>query len=138
IFDTNVEEKVMSIDPHDIEKIIMATFSKIIKKSNRNSIIYIYICDSDKGLNISIENKGRYNLENCLSNQSKETIDMNIEVARSILKLYKGNLNIIENENDIKIEIYMGYNDQVEYYDKKQRKLNSETIFAEYSRINAL
>lgn len=138
IFDTNVEEKVMSIDPHDIEKIIMATLSKIIKKSNRNSIIYIYICEYDKGLNISIENKGRYNLGNCLSNQSKETIDMNIEVARSILKLYQGNLNIIENENDIKIEIDMSHNNKVDYYDKKQSKLNTETIFAEYSRINAL
>lgn len=138
IFDTYTEEKIINIDPYDIEKIILAIFSKVIKEANKNSVVYIYICDSDDNINIIIENKGGYNKNIGLSKQSKETIDMNIEVAKSIIKLYNGSIDIVERNNDIQIEINIRVNSKVDYYNKKERILNSESIYAEYARINIL
>ncbi|MGL5752919.1 MAG: histidine kinase dimerization/phospho-acceptor domain-containing protein, partial [Paraclostridium sp.] len=138
IFDTYTEEKVINIDPHDIEKILLAVFSKIIKESKENSVVYIYINDLGDDLNVFIENKGGYYKNNSLSKRSKQSIDMNIEVAKSLIKLYNGKINILESENNVTIEINMKVNSKIDYYTKKNRMINSESIYAEYARINAL
>lgn len=138
VFDTYTEEKVINIDPYDIEKILLAMFSKVIKESKRNSVVYIYICDEGDNINIVIENKGGYNKHTNLSRQSKDTINMNIDVAKSIIKLYNGSIAISKKDEDINIEINIKSNSKVDYYNKKERVLNSESIYAEYARINVL
>ncbi|MCU9810406.1 sensor histidine kinase [Paraclostridium sp. AKS81] len=55
IFDTNIEEKLVRVDPYDIERIILLLFSKLIKQSKQNSTIYIELLDNIKGLNIYIK-----------------------------------------------------------------------------------
>ena len=63
---------------------------------------------------------------------------MNIEVAKSIIKLYNGSINILEKDNSIEISICANMKNSPSYELKKLSRLNKESIYAEYSMINAL
>jgi signal transduction histidine kinase len=138
IFDTNIEEKVVNIDPYDIQRVMLLLFSKIIKQSKFKSIIYVDFSYENDNINISIKNKGKYDKYIYLNKQSKDNINMNIEVAKSIIKIYGGKITIIEHENDIEIFINLNASNKVDYNNKKELILNKESIFTEYSMINAL
>ena len=138
IFDTNVEEKLIKIDPYDIEKIMLLLFSKLIKQSKKDSSIYVEMIDNEKGLNIHIKNEGNYNKNIKLNRQSRKNINMNLEVAKSIIKIYGGNIDIEENENSIDITVNFNIKEKLDYDDKKDCELNKESIYVEYSMINAL
>lgn len=138
IFDTNIEEKLVRVDPYDIERIILLLFSKLIKQSKQNSTIYIELLDNVKGLNIYIKNIGLYDKDICLNNQSRDNINMNVEVAKSIINIYGGTINIVENKNSIEIDINLDIKESLDYNEKKICTLNKESIYAEYSMINAL
>lgn len=138
IFDTNIEEKLVRVDPYDIERIILLLFSKLIKQSKQNSTIYIELLDNIKGLNIYIKNIGGYDKDICLNNQSRDNINMNVEVAKSIINIYGGAINIVENKNSIEIDINLDIKESLDYDEKKICTLNKESIYAEYSMINAL
>ena len=138
IFDTDIEEKIMKIDPYDIERVILLLFSKIVKQSKSKSIIYVEFSNKNNNVNISIKNKGGYNKYSYLNNQSKENINMNIEVAKSIMKIYDGCIDIFEYEKDIEIVINLRSGNKINYENKKESILNKEAIYAEYSMMNAL
>ena len=138
IFDTNVEEKLIKIDPYDIEKIMLLLFSKLIKQSKKDSSIYVEMIDNEKGLNIHIKNEGNYDKNIKLNRQSRKNINMNLEVAKSIIKIYGGNIDIEENENSIDITVNFNIKEKLDYDDKKDCELNKESIYVEYSMINAL
>ncbi|SCI75005.1 Non-motile and phage-resistance protein [uncultured Clostridium sp.] len=138
IFDTDIEEKVIKIDPYDIERVILLLFSKIVKQSKSKSVIYVEFSHKNDNINISIKNKGDYDKYSYLNNQSKENINMNIEVAKSIMKIYDGNIDIFEYEKDIEIAINLSSGNKINYENKKESNLNKEAIYAEYSMMNAL
>ena len=138
IFDTDIEEKVIKIDPYDIERVILLLFSKIVKQSKSKSVIYVEFSHKNDNINISIKNKGDYDKYSYLNNQSKENINMNIEVAKSIMKIYDGNIDIFEYEKDIEIDINLSSGNKINYENKKESILNKEAIYAEYSMMNAL
>lgn len=138
IFDTDIEEKVIKIDPYDIERVILLLFSKIVKQSKSKSVIYVEFSHKNDNINISIKNKGDYDKYSYLNNQSKENINMNIEVAKSIMKIYDGNIDIFEYEKDIEIAINLSSGNKINYENKKESILNKEAIYAEYSMMNAL
>lgn len=138
IFDTNVEEKIVKVDPYDIERIMFLLFSKLIKQSRKNSTVYVEVIDQRKGLNICIKNMGGYDKDIYLNNQSKKNINMNLEVAKSIIKIYGGEINVLENESSIEIEIEINIKENIDYDKKKICTLNKESIYAEYSMIHAL
>lgn len=58
IFDTNVENCVMAVDPEAIDRIIMNLLSNAIKFSYKNGNVYINILKNDDELNISIRDEG--------------------------------------------------------------------------------
>ncbi len=58
VFDTNVEECIMAIDPEAIDRIIMNLISNAIKFSPRKSSIYINAWKSINQLTISIRDEG--------------------------------------------------------------------------------
>ncbi|WP_270670789.1 hypothetical protein, partial [Paraclostridium bifermentans] len=104
----------------------------------QNSTIYIELLDNVKGLNIYIKNIGLYDKDICLNNQSRDNINMNVEVAKSIINIYGGTINIVENKNSIEIDINLDIKESLDYNEKKICTLNKESIYAEYSMINAL
>ncbi|OOM76244.1 HAMP domain-containing sensor histidine kinase [Clostridium sp. BL-8] len=58
VFDTNVEECIMAVDPEAIDRIIMNLISNAIKFSPRESSIYINAWKSINQLTISIRDEG--------------------------------------------------------------------------------
>ncbi|MEG2983440.1 MAG: HAMP domain-containing sensor histidine kinase [Peptostreptococcaceae bacterium] len=138
IFDTNVEEKVVNIDPYDIERVMLLLFSKVIKQSRQKSIIFVDFIDKCGCIEIFIKNIGGYDKDICLKEQSRENIQMNLEVAKSIMKIYGGNINIIEVHGDIEISISLNVENETNHSEKKVSIVNKESIYAEYSMINAL
>ena len=138
IFDTNMEEKLVYIDPYDIERIILLILSKVIKQSEAKSTVYVDFVDKDSEVEIFIKNKGGYNKDLSLENLSKENIQMNLEVASSIIKMYNGKIYIKENLNYLEIIIKMKLEENYNYEDKKESIINRESIYSQYSMINAL
>ena len=138
IFDTNMEEKLVYIDPYDIERIILLILSKVIKQSEAKSTVYVDFVDKDSEVEIFIKNKGGYNKGLSLENLSKENIQMNLEVASSIIKMYNGKIYIKENLNYLEIIIKMKLEENYNYEDKKESIINRESIYSQYSMINAL
>ncbi len=138
IFDTNVEEKIVEVDPYDIERVILLVLSKVIKKSKSGSIVNVEFLNIKDKISILIKNNQKYDKSINLSNQCIENINMNIEVAKSIMKLYDGDINILEKDNSIEVSICANIKNSPNYELKKLSKLNKESIYAEYSMINAL
>lgn len=58
VFDTNVEECIMSVDPSAIDRIIMNLLSNAIKFSPQGSSIYINTWQKDDNLEISVKDEG--------------------------------------------------------------------------------
>ena len=58
VFDTNVEECIMAMDPEAIDRIIMNLISNAIKFSPQGSSIYINVWKSIKQITISIRDEG--------------------------------------------------------------------------------
>lgn len=138
IFDTNVEEKVVKIDPYDIERVILLLFSKIIKQSKKKSIISVDFIDKNDRVEIFIKNEDGYDKDVCLKEQSRENIQMNIDVAKSIIKVYGGDISIVEIDGSIEITVNLDIDKKIKYSEKKESILNKESIYAEYSMISAL
>ena len=58
VFDTNVEECIMAMDPEAIDRIIMNLISNAIKFSPQGSNIYVNVWKSIKQITISIRDEG--------------------------------------------------------------------------------
>ena len=58
VFDTNVEECIMAMDPEAIDRIIMNLISNAIKFSPQGSSIYINVWKSIKQITVSIRDEG--------------------------------------------------------------------------------
>jgi PAS domain S-box-containing protein len=58
IFDTDIEEKVMSFDPDKIERIMLNLLSNAIKFTNCNDQILVTLADMEDGILISVKDTG--------------------------------------------------------------------------------
>ncbi|EJP6472635.1 PAS domain S-box protein [Clostridium botulinum] len=58
IFDTDVEEKIMAVDPDKIERIILNLLSNAIKFTGNGGNIYVTIKDLGDNINISVKDTG--------------------------------------------------------------------------------
>ena len=58
IFDTNVEEKIVGVDPDKIERIVLNLISNAIKFTDKGGKILIKVCDKDDSLKISVKDTG--------------------------------------------------------------------------------
>ncbi len=57
-FDTDIEEKVMYIDPDKIERIMLNLLSNAIKFTESNGNIFVNICDKGDSIVISVKDSG--------------------------------------------------------------------------------
>ncbi|MEG0774317.1 ATP-binding protein [Clostridium sp.] len=58
IFDTDVEEKIISFDEEKIERIILNLLSNAVKFTDENGSIFINVCDKGDFIEISIKDTG--------------------------------------------------------------------------------
>jgi PAS domain S-box-containing protein len=58
IFDTNVEEKVISCDPDNIERIMLNLISNAVKFTDKGDLISVVVLDQDDNVQISVKDTG--------------------------------------------------------------------------------
>ena len=112
VFDTNVEECIMAIDPEAIDRIIMNLISNAIKFSKQGSNIYINTWKSINILTISIRDEGmgipkdeQGTIFNRFIQSSKNTRNENsgsgigLDLVRCLTKAHNGSIELISEEN---------------------------------------
>ena len=112
VFDTNVEECTMAIDPESIDRIIMNLISNAIKFSPQGSSIYINVWKSINQITISIKDEGMgipKEEQNAIFNRfvqaSKNKKNENsgsgigLDLVRYLTKAHNGSIELISEEN---------------------------------------
>lgn len=112
VFDTNVEECVMALDPEAVDRIIMNLISNAIKFSPQGSCIYINTWKSINQLTISIKDQGigipkdeqetifnRF-VQSSKSKKSENTgSGIGLDLVRYLTKAHNGSIELRSEEN---------------------------------------
>jgi signal transduction histidine kinase len=112
VFDTNVEECIMAVDPEAVDRIIMNLISNAIKFSPRGSNIYINAWKSINQLTISIRDEGigipkeeQNTIFNRFIQSSRNKRNENsgsgigLDLVRYLAKAHNGNIELKSEEN---------------------------------------
>ena len=112
VFDTNVEECIMAIDPEAIDRIIMNLISNAIKFSPQGSSIYINVWKSINQITISIRDEGmgipkdeQNTIFNRFIQSSKNKRHENsgsgigLDLVKYLTKAHNGSIELISEEN---------------------------------------
>ena len=112
VFDTNVEECVMALDPEAVDRIIMNLISNAIKFSPQGSCIYINTWKSINQLTISIKDQGigipkdeQKTIFNRFVQSSKNKKNENtgsgigLDLVRYLTKAHNGSIELKSEEN---------------------------------------
>lgn len=114
IFDTELEENLMTFDLDMMERIILNLLSNAIKFNKQNGTIEVYINnDSNGNLNISVKDSGigipkekidsifgRFDQVNSKSKKEKEGSGIGLSLVKSLVELHKGNILVNSKLNE--------------------------------------
>lgn len=113
VFDTNVEECIMAVDPEAIDRIIMNLISNAIKFSPKGKSIYINAWKSINQLSISIKDEGigipkeeQKTIFNRFVQSSKNRNNENcgsgigLDLVRYLTKIHNGTIELKSEENN--------------------------------------
>ena len=136
VFDTDEEEKIINIDPDDIEKVILTLLSSIIRYSENDSLISVDLKNRDGKEIIEIKNRKGYNYNKYNQDLERRSLDIAIDVAKQIIELYNGNINIKTcNDESIIVTVEMIAEKSKENYKERTKLINEEIIYSDYIRM---
>ncbi|ENJ9654730.1 PAS domain S-box protein [Clostridium botulinum] len=107
IFDTNVEEKIIAVDPDKIERIILNLLSNSIKFTNPEGNIFVNIIDSEEYVYIHVKDTGVgmpsdklesiferfFQIDKTLK-KNKEGTGIGLHLVKSFVEMHKGKVTI--------------------------------------------
>jgi PAS domain S-box-containing protein len=114
VFDTEIEEKIIAIDPDKIERVMLNLLSNAIKFTNENGQISVNIYDKKESIEISVKDTGVGIPEDKLDlifdrfGQVDETIKINKEGSGIGLSLVKSIVEHHEGKISVKSELGCG------------------------------
>lgn len=107
IFDTDIEEKVMAIDPEQLERVILNLISNATKFTSPGDIIEVNIYDKDKYILISIKDTGigipqdkldsifeRFKQVDPLLSRRSEGSGIGLSLVKSLVEMHNGNISV--------------------------------------------
>ncbi|EKO1913736.1 PAS domain S-box protein [Clostridium botulinum] len=107
IFDTDVEEKIMAVDPDKIERIILNLLSNAIKFTGSGGNIYVNIKDCKDSITIFVKDTGigipQDKIENIFERfvqvdktlrRNKEGSGIGLYLVKSFVNMHEGNIDI--------------------------------------------
>jgi PAS domain S-box-containing protein len=144
IFDTDIEEKVMKVDPEDIEKIVLNLLSNSIKSVGEHGHIYVNIYNEGSFIQINVADNGcgieKEKLElifETYSNVFQEGMsgaNMGLPLVKSLVELYKGTVYIKTDKNKgTELIINLPFDKDYLEVEQKDRNINVENVYAEYA-----
>ncbi len=107
VFDTNVEEKIIAVDPDKIERIILNLLSNSIKFTNPEGNIFVNIIDSEEYVYIHVKDTGVgmpsdklesiferfFQIDKTLK-KNKEGTGIGLHLVKSFVEMHKGKVTI--------------------------------------------
>ncbi|MCW6106541.1 PAS domain-containing sensor histidine kinase [Clostridium sporogenes] len=107
VFDTNVEEKIIAVDPDKIERIILNLLSNSIKFTNSGGNIFVNIIDSEEDVYIHVKDTGVgipsdklesiferfFQIDKTLK-KNKEGTGIGLHLVKSFVEMHKGDVTI--------------------------------------------
>lgn len=107
VFDTNVEEKIIAVDPDKIERIILNLLSNSIKFTNPGGNIFVNIIDSGEYVYIHVKDTGVgipsdklesiferfFQIDKTLK-KNKEGTGIGLHLVKSFVEMHKGEVTI--------------------------------------------
>ena len=136
VFDTDKEEIISNVDPHDIEKIILTLLSAVIRYSLSSSTVYVNLNSKKNKTIISIKNIGGYDYNRYVNDLERRNLDISITVAKLIINLYDGSIDIKSSSKDnVDITVDIRVDDNITNYRKRIKTGNEDSIYAEYTRM---
>ena len=136
IFDTDEEEKIVNIDPDDIEKVILILLSIVVRYSIKNSDIYFDLGSRNDFITMTIKNVGGYNYDKYINDNERKVLDMGITLAKLVVELYEGKLTIktsAANNIEITVEIKTDY--KIKMYKKRTKNKQEDFVSSEYRKM---
>lgn len=136
IFDTDEEEKIVNIDPDDIEKVILILLSIVVRYSIKNSDIYFDLGSRNDFTTMTIKNVGGYDYDKYINDDERKVLDMGITLAKLIIELYEGKLTIktsAANNIEITVEIKTDY--KIKMYKKRTKNKQEDFVSSEYRKM---
>ncbi len=107
IFDTDVEEKIIAVDPDKIERIILNLISNAIKFTNPEGNIFVNIKDAGEHIHIHVKDTGvgipsdklesifeRFFQIDKTIKKNKEGTGIGLHLVKSFVEMHKGNVAI--------------------------------------------
>lgn len=108
LFDTDVEEKIMAVDPDSIERIILNLLSNSIKFTNKGDSIQVNIYDKNDHIVISVKDTGigipkdkldiifdRFRQVDKSLTRNNEGSGIGLSVVKSLIDMYNGQIDVI-------------------------------------------
>ncbi|EHI98142.1 multi-sensor signal transduction histidine kinase [Clostridium sp. DL-VIII] len=154
IFDTDIEEKIMSFDHDMMERIMLNLISNALKYSHSNGNIYIDIIDEKSRIIIKVKDEGegmpqnkldfifeRFGqINNSLSRQC-EGSGIGLYLVKSFIEMHNGRINVksIEGKgSEFTIILPVELADEEAYVNKVLFKTHVERIEIEFSDIYSI
>lgn len=136
VFDTDEEEKIVNIDPDDIEKVILILLSIVVRYSIKNSNIYFDLGSKNNFITMTIKNIGGYNYEKYINDNERKVLDVGVTLAKLLVELYEGKLKIkTSNANNIEITVEIKTDYNIKIYKKRTKNKQEDFISSEYRKM---
>jgi len=107
IFDTDVEEKIILVDPNAMERIILNLLSNAVKFSKSNSQIFVTVYDHGESVGISVKDQGqgipkdklgvifeRFRQVDKLLNRNHEGSGIGLSLVKSLVTMHGGEISV--------------------------------------------
>ena len=107
VFDTDIEEKVIELDPYKFEKIMLNIISNAIKFSDTGNIIFVNIFNKNEYIEISIQDQGigidekslnsifdKFYRADKSSSKKFEGTGIGLYIVKSLVELHKGEISV--------------------------------------------
>ncbi len=157
LFDTNIEEKIMAIDPHSMERIILNLLSNAVKFTSSGDSIFVNMQDKGNYIIISVKDSGigipedkvkvifdRFRQVDKSLTRNHEGSGIGLSLVHSLVNMYGGSLRVESeyghgSEFIITLPVKVLDGDNLKNYDLSYMENNHiEKISIEFSDIYSL
>ncbi|WP_432664136.1 PAS domain-containing sensor histidine kinase [Wukongibacter baidiensis] len=156
VFDTNIEEKLMAVDPDSIERIILNLLSNAVKFTSPGGIIKVTVESKNQILKVSVKDSGigipcdkkdiifdRFRQVDKLLTRKQEGSGIGLSLVKSLVEMHDGKISVKSFEGvgtefilEFPIKV-IKYDDSIGKSDIKFQQEYVERINVEFSDIYA-